>query len=235
MIVFPMAGMSTRFSNAGFTEPKYKLPFGDGYCFDLAVKTFYRYFRSDRFVFLPLLERNETEFIRGRCRHLGIRNYDILELPEKTKGQADTVARYSSHASPDEELYIFNIDTHIRDFVKPPLTNEVAGHLDLFHAVDGAWSYAKVLNGHVLETAEKKIISNYASNGLYYFRSFSLFEECFDQKKQDLGTLDEIYVAPMFNILIEKSMRVNFRLVPYENMILFGTPDQYQISLDQYA
>ena len=235
MIIFPMSGLSTRFSNNGVIEPKYKLPFGDAYCFDMAVRTFYRYFGSDLFVFLPLLERDDTQFIRERCQHLGIKNYDIFELPERTDGQADTVARYTTHANAEDELYIFNIDTQIRDFVKPPTTDEVAGHLDLFHATDGAWSYAKIFGGQVVETAEKSPISHYASNGLYYFRSLSLFQECFDQQKNDLEIIDEIYVAPIFNNLIKNFMSVTYRIIPYENIIFFGTPEQYKISLNNNA
>ena len=38
MIVFPMAGLSRRFSEAGYDQPKYMLPLEGGPCFDAGMR-----------------------------------------------------------------------------------------------------------------------------------------------------------------------------------------------------
>ena len=50
MIVIPMAGLSSRFFKAGFDVPKYQLKVDDDYVFDLALKSFERYFDTELFV-----------------------------------------------------------------------------------------------------------------------------------------------------------------------------------------
>ena len=47
MFVIPMAGLSSRFFKAGFEVPKYQLSIADTIVFDLAIKSFERYFSTD--------------------------------------------------------------------------------------------------------------------------------------------------------------------------------------------
>ena len=46
MFVIPMAGLSSRFFKAGFEVPKYQLSIADTIVFDLAIKSFERYFST---------------------------------------------------------------------------------------------------------------------------------------------------------------------------------------------
>ena len=51
-IVIPMAGLSSRFTKAGYTLPKYMLYVVDKSLFFLAVRSFEQYFQTCRFVFV---------------------------------------------------------------------------------------------------------------------------------------------------------------------------------------
>ena len=93
MIIIPMAGLSSRFFQAGFTVPKYMLEI-DGYSLvRYAVRSFERYFTTDPFRFVVLDRYDTPRFVKRECESLEIRDFDIVSLSEPTMGQADTVYR----------------------------------------------------------------------------------------------------------------------------------------------
>ena len=52
MIIIPMAGLSSRFFNAGFKEPKYKLRAHGKTLFEWSVKTFEKLYQTEKFIFI---------------------------------------------------------------------------------------------------------------------------------------------------------------------------------------
>lgn len=233
MIIIPMAGKSSRFSKAGYKQPKFKLPLGESFVFDEAVKSFYKYFNSDLFIFIVRNEENVFNFIKHRIEALQITHYEIIQLDFDTRGQADTVYEgilRSCQNLIEEELYIFNIDSIRLDFEKPTniFINNVSGFLEVFIGDGDHWSFVDPLDDEIVnKTAEKVRISNLCSNGLYYFDSVKTFNECF--KAMELCNIcNELYIAPMYNILIDNSKLVKYILIN-ENQILFsGIPSEYE-------
>lgn len=55
MIVIPMAGLSRRFAEAGYAQPKYMLPLPGGSVFAHAVGSFREYFDKNHFSSLPAI------------------------------------------------------------------------------------------------------------------------------------------------------------------------------------
>ena len=52
MIVIPMLGKSSRFTNAGYNLPKYMLPVKDKSVFCWSMSSFENYFTTEEFLFL---------------------------------------------------------------------------------------------------------------------------------------------------------------------------------------
>ena len=68
MFLITMAGLSSRFFKAGYTQPKYKLKIHNESVFSLATKSFLNYFKTDLFVFV-IRDIYETEqFISEVCK-----------------------------------------------------------------------------------------------------------------------------------------------------------------------
>ena len=132
MFVIPMAGLSSRFFKAGYTKPKYQLDLNGESVFAWSVKSFARYFKSDKFVFIYRDVYKTKDFLEVEIKNLGITDYELVCLPEETLGQADTVYQGIKHIKEDKEIYIFNIDSRIIDFVKPNWVNECDGYLEVF-------------------------------------------------------------------------------------------------------
>ncbi|EHH1192018.1 capsular biosynthesis protein, partial [Vibrio vulnificus] len=78
MIIIPMAGLSSRFFKAGFTQPKYMLEARGESLFEHAVKSFQDYFREEKFLFIIRDVHNTRGFVDERVRALGILDYDIV-------------------------------------------------------------------------------------------------------------------------------------------------------------
>lgn len=233
MIIIPMAGKSSRFSKAGYDVPKYKLPLGNSYVFDEAVKSFEKYFNSDLFLFITRGDSDVLNFIKSRIETIKIKNYEIIQIDFDTRGQADTVFEgliRSKNNSEIEELYIFNIDSIRIDFEKPSnsfLAN-AAGFLEVFIGEGNHWSFVDPKNEEIVrKTTEKLRISNLCSNGLYYFKSVKSFKESF-KAMENKNSYNELFVAPMYNFLIQNGKLVKY-IVVNKNQILFsGIPSEYE-------
>src|ERR1700744_592174 len=118
--VFPMAGESRRFTQAGYREPKFRLPLHGACLFDHVVSGFAAYFDADRFLFV-VRDGEASRFVTERCRELGIAVSVIVALDAPTAGQAETVFLGLEKAGIEdsEAVTIFNIDTIRHGYAKP--------------------------------------------------------------------------------------------------------------------
>lgn len=232
MIVFPMAGLSSRFTNAGYRVPKYELPISGSTVFEKAVLSFKNYFNEQEFLFITRKELKSVCFIESKLVNLGVKNFKILELYSETLGQADTVYQGVNQLS-DYELLIFNIDTFLINFEFPVWLKNCEGYLEVFNAEGSNWSFIEAgKNNNVLRTTEKDRISDLCSNGIYYFKSAKKFCKLVEHayKSEDF-TKGELYIAPLYNYLIRDGLPVLYKQVPSKNVIICGTPAEYEALL----
>ncbi|WP_201536591.1 glycosyltransferase family 2 protein [Psychrobacter ciconiae] len=235
MIVIPMAGLSSRFFKARFDVPKYQLKIGDDFVFDLALKSFERYFTTELFVIVLRDAFDAKAFAQSRLAALGIKNYLIKVLDFETQGQAETVLLGidSPKIADDEPLFIFNIDTFRYDFSKPDFLPDCAGYLEVFQGDGDHWSFIKVDDkDNVIRTTEKERISNLCSDGLYYFANKKLYIDLLIKAKaQNLLVNNELYIAPIYNLLIEQGKSVRYHCITDDEIDFCGTPDEYNALL----
>lgn len=234
MIVIPMLGKSSRFFRAGYTVPKYELPLGAQSLFHHAVRSFERYFLDDQFIFIIRDDLATLDFVERGIADLGIVEAKIVALDHDTKGQAETVYLGIKEEQASEPLYIFNIDTIRPGFVKPPTAATCDGYLEVVRAEGEHWSFIETgVNYRVLRTTEKERISDYCSNGLYYFREKALFDEAFRSALEDEQTVKgEYYVAPLYNRLINLGKVIKYHLIEPSDVIFCGTPEEYRHLLE---
>jgi hypothetical protein len=221
-----MLGRSSRFFDAGYDVPKYKLLIGGEPLFVKVVKSFEEYFSSDLFVFVVRKDFNDAKWVTEHAQGLCIKEYKVIELDYETRGQAETVdVALQLLDRSNEEIYIFNIDTILTQFKK--FSTEADGYLETFNAEGDHWSYARTDDsGKVLETAEKVRISDNCSNGLYYFRSADVYQRYY--KSYQIHCVGETYIAPMYNLLIADKLLVLNKSVDHDTVILCGTPLEYE-------
>lgn len=233
MFVFPMLGRSSRFFDAGYTVPKYKLPLGEEgqIVFDHVLGSFRSYFDTDLFVLLCRADTHDLPFLIERMHALGVRRFEVIEHAGETGGQAESVELSLPCATDEEELFIFNIDTILYEFEKDPARGKVAGYLEVFRGDGNHWSFVEPStdrHGHVVRVVEKERISDLCSNGLYYFATVRTFANALNAYRQKhLAVAGELYVAPLYNELIELGQLVSYKQVSASKIGFCGVPDEY--------
>lgn len=237
MIVIPMAGLSSRFTAAGYDRPKYMLPLFGRTLFEHSVRSFEAYFESHPFLFVFRNVAGTPAFVAEQCAMLGIRTALLVSLDGPTAGQAETVeiGLRRAEIDPATSITVFNIDTFRPGFTFPPVAAdpEAEGYLEVFRGEGANWSFVKPGDGDARwasETAEKRPISDLCCTGLYHFRRAGDFLAAFEAAKTDetlLGPKSEIYVAPLYNWLIRQGRKVGYNVVARDDVIFCGVPSEY--------
>lgn len=241
MIVIPMAGLSSRFKKAGYELPKYMLEAHGKTLFAHSVESFKDYFDNETFLFVALDVFDTKRFIIQQCALLGVKHYKIVMLTEPTRGQAETVYLGAKNAGIEESepLLIFNIDTFRPHFLWP--TNfdisRVDGYLETFIGQGANWSNVLPVDTALQTaklTAEKQEISEYCCTGLYFWRYcddfFRIFER-YQVKKNNELEAGELYIAPMYNDLIQEGKDIRYSIIDKKDVIFCGVPDEYDAFL----
>ena len=225
MIIIPMAGLSSRFFKAGYTEPKYKLKAHDKTLFEWSVKTFEQYYQSEKFIFICRDVYDTPAFVEAELQHMGIKDYEVVVLTAETRGQAETVFLALDKVPDNEPIVIFNIDTHEKHFEFATEANDA--YLEVFKGEGEHWSFAQPKGNTTLveRTTEKVRISDLCSNGVYGFKNKETFTNAYIELIR--SNPGELYIAPMFNFIIAKGMRVRYKLVEHSDHIFMGTPTEY--------
>jgi hypothetical protein len=112
--------------------------------------------------------------------------------------------------------------------------DEIDGGIISFEATHPKWSYARVGDdGFVKEVAEKKVISNEATVGIYYWKKGSDYVKyAEDMIAKDIRVNNEFYVCPVFNQAIEDNKKIKVKRV--DRMWGIGTPEDLDNFLKNY-
>ncbi len=235
MIVIPMAGLSSRFFKAGYDKPKYMLKAHGRTLFEHSVLSFEKYFQSEPFLFITRDVYDTPNFVSQKVKALGIKDYQIVILDHETRGQAETVYLALKQArNTDQSLTIFNIDTFRPGFEFPAEGRKGSGYLEVFQGPGDHWSFVQPATSDsrlVARTTEKERISDLCSSGLYHFTKISDFVTAFErylkvpEKDWPKG---ELYIAPLYNLLIAEGCRIYYHPIGIQDVIFCGTPEEYR-------
>ena len=235
MIVIPMAGLSSRFFKAGYDKPKYMLEAHGRTLFEHSVLSFEKYFKSEPFLFIIRDVYDTLGFVSRQVKALGIKDYKVVILDHETRGQAETVYRaLQQTGNNDQPLTIFNIDTFRPGFEFPAQSRMGSGYLEVFQGLGHHWSFvqpAAADSSLVARTTEKNRISDLCSSGLYHFTNISDFMDAFEQyleTPEKDWPKGELYIAPLYNLLIQSGKCVHYHLIGLQEIIFCGTPDEYE-------
>jgi len=216
------------------------LPLHGRTVFAHAVGSFAAYFKSEPFLFIVRDVADTPAFVQAECRKLGIDRARIVALQSTTRGQAETVQLGLQQAAvrSTESVTIFNIDTFRPNFTFPRFQEaRTDGYLEVFRGAGANWSYVRPTgpdSNLAAETAEKRPISDLCCTGLYNFSTAALFFAAYNDYVAAPDTTDrpaEMYVAPMYNVLIRRNCPIRYTLIGIEQVIFCGVPAEYEALL----
>ena len=166
-------------------------------------------------------------------------NCKIIELDEITEGAACTTLLAKKFINNNNPLIIANSDQYFEwnsaksmyNFV----TKKVDGAILTFEAIHPKWSYAKCdEHNFVKEVAEKKVISNKATVGIYYWNKGSDYVKYAEQMiDKNIRVGKEFYVCPVYNEAIKDKKRIKIEQV--NDMWGLGTPEDLNYFLQHYS
>jgi NDP-sugar pyrophosphorylase family protein len=233
-IVIPMAGLGSRFRDAGFEKPKPLIDVRGRPMYAWATESL-PLEKASRLIFILLASQPEfPDLKRDIEKRYAARNPVVLSVPELTAGQAITVLRAKELIDNNEPLLIHNADTAFEadtGWTDKALAENLDGALLVFHSNEKRWSFSRENSaGFVEEVREKEVISPWATTGTYWFRHGTDFvrtaEARFNSGKREAS---EYYVGPLYNDLISSGAKV--RNFPISKLYCFGTPKDLETTL----
>ena len=211
-IVVPMAGAGSRFTKAGFKDPKPLIPIFGKPMIQLVANNLAPVMEH-RFIFIcqraHVLEYGLKEKLSSYAP-----GCVLIEIDGLTEGAACTVLAAKAWINNTDALMIANsdqfVDADINTYLEQMNENQLDGLIMTMTATDPKWSFAAVdSNGKVTRVAEKEPISTEATVGIYNFRHGKDFVRAAeDMIAKNLRSNGEFYVAPVYNQLIEQGLQI---------------------------
>jgi len=230
-IVVPMAGAGARFKEAGYTFPKPLIEVDGKPMIQLVIENL-KPSCPHKFIFICQKEHYNKYSLNEIFNNLvGRENYECVQLSSMTQGAACTVLTAIDHINSEDDLIIANsdqlIDVKMDDYIKASRESGADGTIMTFESSHPKWSYARLdSNKNVLEVAEKKVISNKATVGIYYFKEGRQFVEGVNKMiAKDIRVNNEFYVCPAYNELIIDGKIIKIWDILQEQMHGLGTPE----------
>ena len=234
-IVITMAGLGTRFKKAGYTMPKYEIKVRGRSLFSWSMESLEGFYdEKNDYYFIVRSEDDASHFIKSEWESTGrdAGKVHVIELDHMTDGQATTAMLASSEWKKDDPLLIYNIDTYVEAGQMKTADITGDGFIPCFKAPGDHWSFVELDEaGDAVSVREKARISDNCTLGAYYFSSCGLYEQMYSEYYSDDSNMEkgEKYVAPLYNYMIKKGMKVRISLVDPKSVHVLGTPEELEI------
>jgi dTDP-glucose pyrophosphorylase len=165
-------------------------------------------------------------------------NCRIVQVEGLTQGAACTTLLAKEFIDNDDPLLISNSDQFLEwnsnEVMYAFGAEAVDAGIVTFKASHPRWSYAALRkDGFVGEVAEKKVISDNATVGLYYWKHGKDYIASAESMiSKDIRTNNEFYVAPVINEMIGRGGKVRIKQI--SKMWGTGTPEDLETFLRDY-
>lgn len=234
-VLIPMAGAGSRFSQKGFTFPKPLIEVNGKPMIELVVKNINI---EANYIFI-VQQEHYVKYNLKYLLNLIAPNCKIIQVNDITQGAACTTLLAEEFINTDMPLVIANSDQYIKwnsnECMYAFSADDIDGGIITFKSHHPKWSYVKLGNeGFVSQVAEKCVISEDATVGIYYWKKGSDYVKYAKQMiEKDIRVNNEFYVCPVYNeaILDQKKIRIK----SITEMWGLGTPEDLDYFLKNYT
>lgn len=250
-VVVPMAGLGSRFAHAGYTVPKPFIQVFDKPMIQWVIDnmkvhpeiyggTTVETRWSLKFHFIVQQAHLDAYNFDELCKSCDL-DYTITPIISVTEGAACSVLLAKEHINNGEPLVIVNSDQFLEwdqnEFYRALCNDAYDGCISVFEQNDPTdikWSYSKTdSKGIVIEVAEKKYISNWATTGIYGWAHGSDYVRYAEQMiLKNIRVKNEFYVCPVYNEAISEGGL--FRNLSCRKLWGLGVPEDLQIFINKY-
>jgi dTDP-glucose pyrophosphorylase len=233
-LVIPAAGKGSRFKEAGYAEEKPLIQL-HGIPLLLWVIFNFNLSEGDKLFVIVNKEFSVEEFCKNYLVDVKF-DYEFIALDKYTDGAARTVSTIESKIDLSQPLVIANSDQFVLDglnkFINKVKNLESSGLILTMKAFGSKWSYITFNESNLVTgVKEKEEISSEATVGIYAWSTANLFFNSFKEMlKANDTTNNEFYVAPTYNYLIKKNLKIEFMNIGEieHNIIGLGVPLDFE-------
>jgi dTDP-glucose pyrophosphorylase len=224
-VLIPMAGAGSRFAKHGYTKPKPLIDVRG----DCMIQTVVDNLNIDaEHIFIVLKDHYEKYDLETTLNKVSP-GCKIVQVDGVTEGAACTTLLAKQYIDNDEPLLIANSDQFVEwnsnEFMYSMIGDGIDGGILTFYSKHPKWSYVKLnKQGYVTDLQEKKVISNKATVGIYFWRKGSDYVKYAEQMiANNIKVNNEFYVAPVYNEAINDDKKIKIFDIP--KMWGLGTPE----------
>jgi beta-phosphoglucomutase-like phosphatase (HAD superfamily)/dTDP-glucose pyrophosphorylase len=232
-VLIPMAGDGVRFLDKGYQKPKPLIEINNKTMIEVVHKNINI---PGKYIFVAK-KQHVDDFELNKTISSFCKNFVLIEQDTKLDGAVKSCLLAKDYINNDQPLIIANSDQYIswdsKKAIDYFLKSGVDGAILTFKASDTKWSYVKRNKYNTISAvAEKNMISNEATCGIYFWRKGSDFVKYAEQMvKKGIKTNNEFYVCPVYNEAIEDEKIIVAYLV--DQMYGLGTPEDLQSFLQK--
>jgi dTDP-glucose pyrophosphorylase len=233
-VLVPMAGLGSRFADAGYIFPKPLIEVNNKPMIQVVVENLNI---EAHYIFIVQKEHYEKYNLK-QVLSLISPGCDIIQIDGVTEGAACTTLMAKELINNSNPLLISNADQFLEwsanDCMYAFSADSIDGGILTFESTHPKWSFAKLGDdGLVCEVAEKKPISSNATCGVYYWKHGSDYVKyATSMIEKNIRTNNEFYVCPVFNEAIQDNKKIKIKHI--DKMWGLGTPGDLQYFLDNY-
>ena len=210
-ILIPMSGKGSRFTQHGYVKPKPLIEFFGKPMIEHVLDNLGH---DNEFTLCVLREHYNTDpelFARLKTT---VKQLNIVFVDQVTQGAAETCLLAKQYIDPESPLMIANCDQIMKwnqkEFESWLVSSNLDGAMFVFFKDTTAYSYVEVdENGIAIRTAEKQVISNHATTGIYVWTKGVDFIWAAEQMiRKNVRVNNEFYVCPVYNENIARGDRI---------------------------
>lgn len=225
-ILMPMAGEGLRLQ--GYSEiPKPLIKINDYSMFLWALQ---KISLNNEFIFI-VQDSHISDYEIDKTIHKFYPNAKIIAQEEKLSGAVMSTLLAKDLINTDEPLIIVDCDIFVNlEYDREFALDALDGALLVSKNTSPNYSYVSVKDGIVVEVAEKKVISDNAISGVYFWKKGSDYVKYATQMiDKGISTNGEFYVAPVFNEAIQDNKKIN--IIETETFYHLGTEEDIKLFL----
>jgi dTDP-glucose pyrophosphorylase len=226
----PMGGKGSRFSDCGYEYPKPLLEIHGYPFFYWATQSIVKFIDVQDITFV-ILREHADKFELDQIIKKYYPAAHIHIIPEVLNGAVLTCLEGIQEISDDLPI-VFNDCDHIfrsrafENFYNNGMKPKVEGAILTFQSDMDKYSFVRFdEQGNVVETVEKKAISNHAICGCYYFGNKDIFASAVEEYLKECS-YQEFFVSGVYNVMAKRGLKI--RAFDTDFHVPFGVPEEYE-------
>lgn len=230
-IVILMAGAGKDFEEQGYSYPKYLLEIQNKPIIQRVVDSLKNIGNN---IICIIRKEDQEKFFLGDMMKILCPEVKIIMVENLTKGAVCTALFAIEDINNDEELLIINGDQLIKSNIYTAIADfrnrKLDGGILTFKSVHPRWSFVALdKDSFVVETSEKRPISDNATAGCYYYKKGCDFvKSCFAVIEKDANTNGIYYISATYNEMILEQKKIGIYEISRKDYISFSNYQMYE-------